>query len=56
MHGQRRDDLYRCFQYVTALALDLDHRLAALHIEQLEQVGVTVRLDLPMVHAAAFGD
>ncbi|MCY1418368.1 hypothetical protein D9M71_339260 [compost metagenome] len=56
MHGQRRDHLYRRFQHVVALALDLDHRLAALHIEQLEQVGVTVRLDLPMVQAAAFRD
>ncbi|MNQ99760.1 hypothetical protein D3C85_1155100 [compost metagenome] len=53
---ERRGDLDRRFEDFAASSLHLHHRLAALYVEQLEQVGVAVRLDLPVVQAAALGN
>ncbi|MND55670.1 hypothetical protein D3C77_418630 [compost metagenome] len=54
--GHRRDHLYRRFAHCVAPPFKLDHGLAATHIQQLKQVGMAMRFDLPVVQAAAFGD
>ncbi|MCY1233087.1 hypothetical protein D9M72_456080 [compost metagenome] len=54
VNAEWRGDLDRGFEDVAAPSFHFHHRLAALHIEQLEQVGVAVRLDFPVVQAAAF--
>ncbi|MNP07946.1 hypothetical protein D3C76_999960 [compost metagenome] len=56
MHGHGRDDLDRRIAHFAALAFNLDQRPAAAHIQQLKQVSMAVRLDLPVVQAAALGD
>ncbi|MCY1455136.1 hypothetical protein D9M71_722480 [compost metagenome] len=56
MHGHRWHDLDRRFADGTAHALDLHLGLATLYIQQLEQLGMLVRLDLPVMQAAACRD
>ena len=53
VHAQRRDNLNRRLLQDMALPLDLNLRPTLVDIEQLAQVGVPVRADLPIVDAAA---
>ncbi|MNV70637.1 hypothetical protein D3C71_1636150 [compost metagenome] len=56
VHGHRRHHLDRRFADGAAHPLDLHLGPAALHIQQLEQLGMLVRLDFPVVQTATRRD
>lgn len=56
MDAQRRYELDGRLLDASRLALDLELRPALAHVEQLSEIGVPVRLDLPVVQTTAGGD